>query len=80
MRTLHDLYSSFHAAGRTGDSANRRQQREWSLIGSMPAAHRPRALALIGDIYHGPVLMRDGLITALVRENIPSPSSRIPRN
>ena len=35
------------------------------------SAHRPRALALIGDMYHGPVLMRDGLITALVRENIP---------
>jgi Trehalose utilisation len=34
-------------------------------------ANRPRALALIGDIYHGPVMMRDGLITALVRENIP---------
>src|SRR5713226_6349738 len=34
-------------------------------------ASRPKALALIGDIYHGPVLMRDGLITALVRENIP---------
>jgi len=33
--------------------------------------NRPRALALIGDIYHGPVMMRDGLITALVRENIP---------
>jgi hypothetical protein len=32
---------------------------------------RPRALALIGDIYHGPILMRDGLITALVKENIP---------
>jgi len=34
-------------------------------------SNRPRALALIGDIYHGPVMMRDGLITALVRENIP---------
>src|SRR5437879_9520632 len=34
-------------------------------------ASRPKALALIGDIYHGPVMMRDGLITALVRENIP---------
>src|SRR2546428_13121888 len=34
-------------------------------------ANRPRALALIGDIYHGPILMRDGLITALVKENIP---------
>jgi type 1 glutamine amidotransferase len=34
-------------------------------------AHRPRALALIGDIYHGPVMMRDGLVAALVRENIP---------
>src|SRR5690348_444738 len=34
-------------------------------------ARRPRALALIEDIYHGPVMMRDGLITALVRENIP---------
>jgi len=33
--------------------------------------NRPRALALIGDVYHGPVMMRDGLITALVRENIP---------
>jgi len=32
---------------------------------------RPRALALIGDIYHGPIMMRDGLITALVKENIP---------
>src|SRR5579885_2977962 len=35
------------------------------------SANRPRALALIGDIYHGPVMMRDGLITALVKENIP---------
>ncbi len=34
-------------------------------------AHRPRALALIGDVYHGPILMRDGLISALVKENIP---------
>jgi type 1 glutamine amidotransferase len=34
-------------------------------------ANRPRALALIGDVYHGPVMMRDGVITALVRENIP---------
>src|SRR5260370_30968447 len=34
-------------------------------------ANRPRALALIGDIYHGPVMMRDGLIAALVKENIP---------
>lgn len=33
--------------------------------------NRPRALALIGDVYHGPVMMRDGLITALVKENIP---------
>jgi hypothetical protein len=33
--------------------------------------NRPRALALIGDVYHGPILMRDGLITALVKENIP---------
>src|SRR5437660_3425341 len=32
---------------------------------------RPRALALIGDVYHGPILMRDGLIAALVKENIP---------
>ena len=34
-------------------------------------ASRPRALALIGDIYHGPIMMRDGLISALVKENIP---------
>ena len=31
------------------------------------SANRPRALALIGDVYHGPVMMRDGLITALVK-------------
>jgi hypothetical protein len=35
------------------------------------SAHRPHALALIGDVYHGPVMMRDGLIAALVKENIP---------
>jgi type 1 glutamine amidotransferase len=35
------------------------------------SARRPQALALIGDVYHGPVMMRDGLITALVKENIP---------
>ncbi len=35
-------------------------------------AHRPRALALIGDRYHSPVYIRDGLIQALVRENIPT--------
>jgi type 1 glutamine amidotransferase len=34
-------------------------------------AARPRALALIGDVYHGPVMMRDGLIAALVKEDIP---------
>ncbi|MFQ5928223.1 MAG: ThuA domain-containing protein [Acidobacteriota bacterium] len=32
---------------------------------------RPRALALIGDRYHSPVYIRDNLIKALVRENIP---------
>ena len=35
------------------------------------SASRPRALALIGDRYHSPVYQRDGLIRALVRENIP---------
>ena len=35
------------------------------------SAHRPRALAIIGDRYHSPIVMRDGLSTALVRENIP---------
>lgn len=48
--------------------------------GSLPAqntsrvymsAKRPRALALIGDRYHSPVYIRDGLSPALVRENIP---------
>jgi hypothetical protein len=34
-------------------------------------ARRPRALALIGDRYHSPVYIRDNLINALVRENIP---------
>lgn len=32
---------------------------------------RPRALALIGDRYHSPVYIRDNLIKAFVRENIP---------
>ncbi len=32
---------------------------------------RPQALALIGDRYHSPVYIRDNLIQALVRENIP---------
>ena len=34
-------------------------------------AERPHALALIGDRYHSPVYIRDHLIKALVRENIP---------
>eukprot|EP01121_Diplochlamys_sp_Union-15-3_P018945 TRINITY_DN7017_c0_g1_i1.p1 TRINITY_DN7017_c0_g1~~TRINITY_DN7017_c0_g1_i1.p1 ORF type:complete len:318 (-),score=48.87 TRINITY_DN7017_c0_g1_i1:54-959(-) len=33
---------------------------------------RPRAIALIGDRYHSPIYIRDNLITALVRENIPT--------
>jgi type 1 glutamine amidotransferase len=32
---------------------------------------RPKALALIGDRYHSPVYIRDGLTPALVKENIP---------
>ncbi len=32
---------------------------------------RPRALALIGDRYHSPTYIREGLSAALVRENIP---------
>lgn len=36
------------------------------------SASRPRALALVGDRYHSPVYIRDGLIKALVRENIPT--------
>jgi len=35
-------------------------------------ATRPRALALVGDRYHSPVYIRDGLIQAMVRENIPT--------
>src|SRR5580765_759202 len=35
------------------------------------SAKRPRALALIGDRYHSPVYIRDGLSKALARENIP---------
>ena len=35
------------------------------------SAERPRALALIGDRYHSPVYIRDHLVKALVRENIP---------
>jgi type 1 glutamine amidotransferase len=35
------------------------------------SADRPRALALIGDRYHSPVYIRDNLIPAFVRENVP---------
>jgi len=35
------------------------------------SAKRPRALALIGDRYHSPVYIRDGLASALTKENIP---------
>ena len=35
------------------------------------SADRPHALALIGDRYHSPVYIRDNLIPAFVRENIP---------
>lgn len=35
------------------------------------SAKRPSALAVTGDRYHSPVVMRDGLVPALVRENIP---------
>jgi len=34
-------------------------------------AKRPRALALIGDPYHGPTYIRDRLTPAFLRENIP---------
>jgi len=33
---------------------------------------RPTAIALIGDRYHSPIYIRDNLITAMVRENIPT--------
>src|SRR5260370_19175493 len=33
---------------------------------------RPRALVLIGDRYHSPTYIRDGLAPALLRENIPA--------
>jgi type 1 glutamine amidotransferase len=35
------------------------------------SANRPRALALIGDRYHSPTYIRDGLSPAFVHENIP---------
>jgi len=35
------------------------------------SAERPRALAVIGDRYHSPVHIRDGLVPAFARENIP---------
>jgi len=35
------------------------------------SARRPRAVALIGDRYHSPVYIRDGLLPAFARENIP---------
>src|ERR1051325_1803919 len=36
------------------------------------SAKRPRALVLIGDRYHSPMYIRDGLAPALVHENIPA--------
>jgi type 1 glutamine amidotransferase len=36
------------------------------------SAKRPRALVLIGDRYHSPTYIRDGLAPALLRENIPA--------
>jgi len=40
--------------------------------GVYEVSKRPTAIALIGDRYHSPVYIRDNLITALVRENIPT--------
>jgi hypothetical protein len=34
-------------------------------------ARRPQALALIGDRYHSPTYIRDGLAPAFLRENVP---------
>jgi len=42
-----------------------------STSGVYSSAKRPRALALIGDRYHSPVYIRDGLASALTKENIP---------
>lgn len=35
------------------------------------SARRPRALALVGDRYHSPMYIRDGLAPAFARENVP---------
>jgi type 1 glutamine amidotransferase len=35
------------------------------------SADRPRALALIGDRYHSPAYIRDNLLPAFARENVP---------
>ena len=35
------------------------------------SAQRPRALVVIGDRYHSPVVMRDGLAAALLRREHP---------
>ena len=35
------------------------------------SANRPQALALIGDRYHSPVYIRDGLAPAFIKENVP---------
>src|SRR5580765_2051194 len=40
--------------------------------GVYATARRPHALVLIGDRYHSPTYIRDGLAPALVRENIPA--------
>ena len=42
-----------------------------SAIGVYQSADRPRALAVIGDRYHSPVYIRDNLLPAFARENVP---------
>ncbi len=51
------LFTSVVAAQNTSDVYN--------------SADRPRALALIGDRYHSPVYIRDNLLPAFARENVP---------
>ena len=66
MRRWSGFVVSFVVCGLIGQAYGQSNLRVYQ------SAERPRALALIGDRYHSPVYIRDNLIKALVRENVPT--------
>lgn len=59
------------AAGFSLLAANSAQVQAQNTSDVYMSADRPRALALIGDRYHSPVFIREGLMGPLALENIP---------